>query len=92
LLIIKVGAIYHNLGNMETATGNLDEAIDNYQQATEIYMKHEAASQLALTDLCVGRLYLLQNKYQEARNMVARSEALFVRELGTERGFAAQYV
>ena len=94
LTMEKVGAIYHNLGNLETATGNLEDSTDYYDQATDIWIKggDTTASQLALTYLCVGRVFVLQNKLTEARDMVARSEALFVRVLGADRGFTAQYV
>ncbi|KAH0564815.1 hypothetical protein GP486_001804 [Trichoglossum hirsutum] len=86
---ILIGTIYHNLGNLETATGHMEEAMEYYNKATSIYLKGDdkTAFQLALTDLCIGRVYMLQYKFAEARKAIARSEALFVRVLGTDKGF-----
>lgn len=48
-----------------------------------------AAGQLALTYLCIGRLYFFRRMFDEAMKMLAQSEALFVRTSGADTHFMA---
>ena len=71
----------HNLGNLETASGNLAESSDYFERATLIWVNggDATAFQLALTYLCVGRMHMLKAKFREAEKYMTRSESIFVR-------------
>jgi hypothetical protein len=77
----KVAGIHKNLGNLETASGNLAESRDYFRRATLIWVAGGDATgyQLALTYLCVGRMHMLQGNFHEAERNAAISESMFVR-------------
>lgn len=91
-LTVIVAAIYNNLGNVELAVGNTEEAIECYDRATQIWVNggDATATRLALTYLCIGRVRMLQGKLTEAMELTAWSEDLFVRTTGKEKGFMAK--
>lgn len=88
---IGIASIYHNLGNLELAQGNTEEAMERYNRATQIWVDggDTTASRLALTYLCIGRVRMLQGNLSKAMEQTALSEALFVRTIGRDKGFMA---
>lgn len=88
---VKISYILHNMGNLETGCGRYEEAMDYYTKAVQIRVAQgdRAAGQLALTYLCIGRLYHFQGKYDEASKMLANSETLFVRTSSADTHFMA---
>jgi len=86
-----IAAIYNNLGNLETASGNLDEAKDYYDRATMIWRAggDKNASYLALTYLCVGRMHMLRGNLKDAEKWTSQAESLFVRTVGPNKGIMA---
>lgn len=88
---VKVAFMLHNMGNLETGSGRYKEAIEYFAKAVTIRSAQGdfAAGQLALTYLCMGRLYSFQRKYDEAMRSLANAEALFVRTCGAETHFMA---
>lgn len=89
-----VGAIYHNLGNLELAQGNPEDAIERFNRATQIWVDagDAQASRLAVTYLCVGRVRMHQGNLAEAMELTAWSEDLFTRTIGKDKGFMAKFV
>jgi tetratricopeptide (TPR) repeat protein len=87
-----VAAVYHNIGNLESAAGKAELALDYFRKVEEIRKKQGVAAenQLALLYLCMGRCYSSQGKYKEAMEMLQRSESLFVRTIGADKHFMAQ--
>jgi tetratricopeptide (TPR) repeat protein len=87
----KISYILHNMGNLEAGCGRYDEAYEYYMKAVQLRVAQgdRAAGQLALTYLCIGRLYHFQGKYDEAAKMLANSEALFVRTSSADTHFMA---
>jgi hypothetical protein len=81
VLNVKVAGVYNNLGNLETASGNLAESSDYFERATLIWVAggDATAFHLALTYLCVGRMHMLQGNFHEADKNTALSESMFVR-------------
>lgn len=95
---IELAAVYHNMGNLESAAGNYDAAMDYFRKTEAIRMTQgeTAENQLALLYLCIGRCMALETAlegaqdYAEAQNMVSRAENLFARTIGAEKHFMAQ--
>ncbi|KAH6690763.1 P-loop containing nucleoside triphosphate hydrolase protein [Leptodontidium sp. MPI-SDFR-AT-0119] len=87
----RLAAIYNNLGNLEVAMGNLDEADEYYTLSMNIWLAggDSTAEQLAVTYLCIGRFHMLQRNFEEALRYTRLSETLFVRTIGAEMGFMA---
>ena len=87
----KAAYLYHNMGNLETGSGRYVEAMEYFKKAVDIRRAQgdRAVGQLALTYLCIGRLYYFQRKFEEAMKMLADSESLFVRSSGAETHFMA---
>ncbi|KAH8752637.1 P-loop containing nucleoside triphosphate hydrolase protein [Hyaloscypha finlandica] len=75
----ELAAIYHNLGNLELARGNPEDSLLYFNRAILIWKDggDETAQQLALSYLCVGRVYMLQGKLANALKMTSQSESLF---------------
>jgi hypothetical protein len=88
-----VAASYNNMGNLELAQGNAEAAIDYFNRATHVWVDGGAAtaSRLALTYLCIGRVRMLQRNLTAAMEMTARSEDLFTRTVGKDKGFMTEY-
>ena len=91
LLTVSVAAMYNNLGNLELAVGQVERAMENYEHALRIWIKWpKSEMQLAITYLCLGRVYMLQGNYSEALETTNTSDDLVRRSLGTDKGFDAQ--
>jgi tetratricopeptide (TPR) repeat protein len=88
-----VAAIYNNFGNLELATGNPKWAKENYEKAIQIWNAagDDAADQLALTHLCLGRVHTLQQNIGEALKSTSLAETLFLHTTGADKGFMAKY-
>jgi len=87
----RIAAIYNNLGNIATASGNLDEAKEHYERAMMIWLPggDKNATYLALTYLCVGRMHMLRGNLIKAEEMTTQAESLFTRTIGPGRGVLA---
>lgn len=87
----KISYMLHNMGNLETGCGRYGEAMDYFTKAITIRIAKgdRSAGQLALTYLCMGRLYYFQKMYDEAKKYLGSSEALFVRTSGADTYFMA---
>jgi hypothetical protein len=81
------------MGNIESASDNLDEAMEYFSRAVPLRLVagDSAASLLATTYLCIARVHHLKGEYDEAFRMCAQSEALFVRTAGADNHFLAKY-
>jgi hypothetical protein len=88
-----VASIYSNLGNVELATGNAEDASDYFDRSVKLWMEggDATAYNLALTYLNVARLQKLRGQLDAAMRTTMLSESLFVRTIGTDRGFMAKY-
>lgn len=88
---VKVSYMLHNMGNLETGCGRYEEAMDYYTKAIAIRTTQgeSAAGQLALTNLCIGRLCYFRKEYDEAMKFLASSEELFVQTSGADTYFMA---
>lgn len=80
------------MGNLETAAGDYDKAMEYFDRAVKIRLAQgdTAANQLALLYLCMGRVDSLRKDYDRALKMFGRAENLFVRTLGAEKHYMAQ--
>jgi tetratricopeptide (TPR) repeat protein len=80
------------MGNLESATGNVDEAMEYFDKAISIRLAagDAAASLLANSYLCLSRAHILRSEYENAFNLVAVSESLFFRIAGADSHFMAQ--
>jgi hypothetical protein len=72
------------MGNLEHAEGNTDEAMRYFKRAISIRLERGV-------DGGDTAAFLLGD-YDESRNMVAQSEALFFRTSGADAQFMAQFV
>ena len=81
------------MGNLESASDNLDEAMEYFNQAVSLRLAagDPAAILLATTYICIARVYFLKGEYDEAFKMTAQCEALFVRTAGADNHFLAKY-
>ncbi|KAH7416714.1 hypothetical protein BKA64DRAFT_655866 [Cadophora sp. MPI-SDFR-AT-0126] len=88
---MRIAAIYNNIGNLELAVGNEDDAEEYYLKSMKIWLigGDQTAQQLAVTYLCLGRFYLLQRNFSEAIRYTNLSETLFVRTAGPDLAFIA---
>ena len=91
--IEPVGGSYNNLGNLETASGNLIEANDYFQLAKRIYINggDATATSLARVHLNFARMYLLSSQLSEAEEAVRLAENI-IRRTGAEATLMAPYV
>jgi hypothetical protein len=80
------------MGNLETATGNLQEARNYFDRAVQIWAqgRDETATTLAFTYLSAGRMHMLQGNLLEAMNLTQLAETLFIRTIGGDKGFMAK--
>lgn len=81
------------MGNLESAAGNLDEAVNYFNKAIANRISHgdSAATLLANSYLCLSRAYFLRGEYKKALDVLAQSESLFFRIAGGDSHFMAQY-
>jgi tetratricopeptide (TPR) repeat protein len=87
----EVAMTLANLGNIEAAEGNLDEALELFEQAAAIREKvgDTAASMLAMNFLMIGRVWFLKGDYLQAYELYQRSEAMFMKKVGQTRSLTA---
>jgi len=88
---LELSVSYHNMGNLETATDNLDDAMDYFERAIAIRVDggDTAASLLAFSYLCMSRVHYLRGEYDTAQKIVAQSEFLFSHTSGADALFMA---
>jgi hypothetical protein len=81
------------MGNLETASGNLQESRSYFDRAVQIWADggDATASTLAFTYLSAGRMHMLQGNLTEAMNLTQMAESLFIRTIGADKGFMAKY-
>jgi hypothetical protein len=67
--------------------------MEYFNKAIDIRLKagDAAAFPLAITYLCLARLYYLRREYEAAFDVLAQSESLFFRTAGADAHFMAQY-
>ena len=89
---MKVASIYNNMGNLETASGNLLESRNYFDRAIQIWADggDATANTLAFTYVSAGRMHMLQGNLTEAMNMTQLAEKLFIRTTGADKGFMVQ--
>lgn len=84
------------MGNLEAADSaaadNLEKATDYFNRAIAIRVEHgdTANSLLALSYLCMSRVYFLGKEFEKALTMLNQSESLFYRDQGADAHFMAQ--
>lgn len=80
-----MAAIYNNLGNLELASGNTDQSTEYFNRAIQIYESggDKTATSLGITYLCIGRVNLLRRNLKEALRWTNKTEALFIRTIGS---------
>lgn len=85
--------MYHNLGDLELADGETQEALDYLERAKGIYMQwgDSAADKMALTHLCIGRVQMSKGQLAEAMASTNISEVIFKRTSGSDKGFMVKY-
>lgn len=89
---LEVATILANIGNVESAEGNYDEAQDLFERAATIREQHsgqEESEMLGLTCLQLGRVAALRGEYDQAWKMYQKSEAYLLRKPGHNEAFSA---
>ncbi|MCJ1359550.1 MAG: hypothetical protein MMC33_009552 [Icmadophila ericetorum] len=81
----------NNFGNLESAAGNLDEALTWFGRAEEIRTRigEEEIVALGVTHLTTGRAYFLKKEYSQALSRYKMAEDIFAKKLGPNNYFAA---
>jgi tetratricopeptide (TPR) repeat protein len=87
----EMAIVLGNLGNIESAQGNLEEALELLTQAARIRERigDEAAVMLALNYLQIGRVYFLKGEYTRAYIEYQRCEGVFLKKAGRNGWFLA---
>lgn len=82
----------HNIGNLESATGHYEKALEYYRRSVEIGLKigDKAALLLGMTYLGIGCCHAHYKNFSEARRFFGQAEQLFVRTLGADKYFMAK--
>jgi tetratricopeptide (TPR) repeat protein len=80
-----------NLGNVEAAEGNLDDALVLFEQAAAIHERagDSAATMLSLNYLQLGRVFSQKGDYGRAYELYQQSEGIFNKRVGRNRNYAA---
>jgi len=89
---LEVATILANIGNIESAEGNYDEAQDLFERAATIreqYGGQEESEMLGLTCMQLGRVAALRGEYDQAWKMYQKSEAYLLRKPGHNEAFSA---
>ena len=90
---LERAVVLANLGNVETAEGNYEKALEYLQQAAVIRETagDEATVLLAVNYMQIGRVYALQNPGDDADayEMYQKCEALLNRRVGRNKFFTA---
>jgi tetratricopeptide (TPR) repeat protein len=77
---LQVAIVLANLGNVETAVGNYEEARDLLEQAARIREIQREPLMLGLTFLQLGRVWFLKNEFDLARGMYSQADACFAKK------------
>jgi len=87
----ELANVLSNLGNVDSAEGRLDEALEKFNQAARIreYIGDAAAVLLALNYLQIGRVYFLQEDHTTAYKFYQKSEGIFMKKAGRNRNLTA---
>ena len=88
-----MASIYSNLGNVELATGNAEDASDYFDRSVKLWMEggDTTAFNLAITYLNIGRLKKLRGQLDAAMRTTMLAESLFTRTMGADKGLMAKY-
>jgi tetratricopeptide (TPR) repeat protein len=78
------------MGNLETALGNLAEAMKYLEKAQLIAASSTSRSILAKIYLGISRVHYLQNQFEAARRWLIQAEMVVVRHFGADKGLMAQ--
>jgi tetratricopeptide (TPR) repeat protein len=76
-----------NIGNLETASGNLQDAMEYLEKAKLIEDSSNSDSTLTKIYLGISRIYYLQYQFEPARNWLIQAELLVTRSTGADKGF-----
>lgn len=82
----------NNFGNLESAEGNYDDALDLFDRAKKIRVKlgPDAIVPLAVSHMTTGRAYFLKGMVREAMDNYKQAEAIFLDQFGPKAHFMAQ--
>lgn len=82
----------NNFGNLESAEGNYDEALDLFAKAKTIRVKlgADAIVPLAVSHMTTGRAYFLKGMLPEAMDNYKQAETIFFDQFGPKAHFMAQ--
>ena len=85
---------YHNLGNLASAQGRYEEAMELLAQTERVRVAagQEAVISLGLTHMMTGRVFSLQGKYSEALDKYDMAAEIFKLSLGPSSQLLAEYV
>jgi tetratricopeptide (TPR) repeat protein len=74
----------NNMGNIESAEGNIDRALELFTEAEDIRSKlgEEVAISLAVTYLTRGRALYLKKEFEEAQENYTQAETIAIRFAG----------
>ncbi len=80
-----------NLGNVESAEENLDEALELFQEAAAIRqgVGDKAATMLGLSFLQIGRVHFHKREFKIAYEHYQRAETIFNKKIGRNRTYVA---
>jgi tetratricopeptide (TPR) repeat protein len=78
----EIANVLGNLGNVESSEGNYTAALDYLEKAAQMRSElgNDEVVYLALTFMQIGRTYALQDRDQEAYQMLQKSESLLNRK------------
>ncbi|KAI0805273.1 P-loop containing nucleoside triphosphate hydrolase protein [Xylaria sp. FL0064] len=81
----------NNFGNLESAEGMYESALDLFEQARKIRVKlgADAVVPLAVTYMTTGRAYFLKGIYPEAMDNYEKAEEIFMKIFGPKGHFMA---
>ncbi|KAG6357656.1 hypothetical protein INS49_013535 [Diaporthe citri] len=81
----------NNFGNLESAEGNYDVALDLFDRAKKIRVKlgADAIVPLAVSHMTTGRAYFLKGMLTEAMENYKQAEAIFLDQFGPKAHFMA---
>ena len=84
----------HNMGNICSAEGHLDEALKYFMEAKDYRgkMEEESPAGIAITLLGIGRIHAFNGDYTEARLNYESAENIILRKFGANGQFMAEYV
>jgi tetratricopeptide (TPR) repeat protein len=89
---LEVANVLGNLGNIESAEGNYDEAQNLFESAATIrkdFSKQDESEMLGMTYMQLGRVAALRGDPHQAWKMYQKSEAYLLRKPGQSEIFSA---